>query len=395
MNRLLTLIAACGLLAAPAAAADEIPDLSGQVLTVNGPVAPQSLGIALMHEHIFINFPPPLEARDKWLSAGLPYPETPEAQHLWHQPLSFEIMGRLDIAWPANKDALTLTDEALAVDELNRFKAAGGGTVVELTSIGLGRNPGGLRRVAAATGLNIVMGGGWYRDEWLPEDVNERSIESLASQIVREITVGVDGGVNSNGIRAGIIGEVGVESHPPGDPLTANEIKSLRAAARAAMATGAPLSLHTLLTPGDPLTVLDVLADEGMDLSRVIMGHMNATIVRDEAYMLAIAERGVYLEFDLLGFRESTAVSAFVDDRTVASGIMLLLEKGYGDRVLLSHDTAIKLQLVNYGGYGYGYIPTHFLPHLEERGLSKAQINMISVKNPARALTFAKPGEQQ
>jgi phosphotriesterase-related protein len=364
-----------------------IPDLSGRIQTVRGLIEPGAAGMTLMHEHIFIDYSLPLDQPKKWASIGATYPGTPEAMDLWQRPLTPDIYPRLVLAWPANREALQLNDEAMAVQELDRFRLAGGGTVVELTSTGIGRTPAGLLRVAQATGLNVVMGAGWYRDEWLADDLSARSVEDMTAEIVRDITLGVD----DTGIRSGIIGEVGVESHPPDDPLTAREIKSLMAAGRAAMITGAPLSLHTLLTPGQDLEVLDRLEADGVDLGRVIVGHLSAVVARDRDYLLGIARRGVFLEFDLLGFRESTVVEPFLDDRAVADAIAWLVEQGFGERILLSQDTATRLQLTHYGGYGYAFIPTYFLPHLRGLGLSEAQVRAFVADNPARALTFTKP----
>jgi phosphotriesterase-related protein len=364
------------------------PDVYGKVVTVRGPVEPSELGLALMHEHIFIDYTLPLDAPEKWATAGLNYPDQPDELELWTSPLSIELLSRLQIAWPANRDALVFDDEQVAVNELMKFKSAGGGTVVALSNIGLGRRPDALRRASEKTGLHIVMGAGFYRDEWLADDLHELSIEEMTATIVSDLTEGI------GGVRAGIIGEVGVESHPPNDPLTDTEIRSLAAAGRAARITGAPRSLHTLLVPRQQLEVLDRLEQDGMDLSRVIVGHLNAPVARDLDYLLEIARRGVYLQFDLIGFRESTVVEEFVDDRAVAAAIVYLFRNGFGDRVLTSQDTAMKLQLTRYGGYGYAFIPSYLLPYLKRHGLSDDELHRLVVGNPARALTYAEPDRQ-
>ena len=116
------------------------------------------------------------------------------------------------------------------------FKRAGGNTIVDVTSIGLGRDPMALQQVADATGLNIVMGAGWYQKFYHPDDMDQRTVEDLRDEIIGDIAVGVGG----TGVRSGIIGEVGIN----GNPLTPNEMKSVRASAEASRATGAAITFH-------------------------------------------------------------------------------------------------------------------------------------------------------
>ena len=201
-------------------------NMAGKVITVNGPMDPDQLGATIMHEHIFIDF-----WRDKTLGFNAPATDV----EIWDQKLTLE---NLHLARERKhmKDNYMLTDEDVAVRELQYFKNSGGRTVVDVTNIGLGRDPLALQRVANATGLNIVMGSGWYQKFYHPVDMDERTVEDLASEIVRDITVGVNG----TGIRSGVIGEVGIN----GNPLTPNEVKSIKASARASRATGASISFH-------------------------------------------------------------------------------------------------------------------------------------------------------
>ena len=145
------------------------------------------------------------------------------------------------------------------------FRKNGGSTVVEVTSIGIGRDPLALRRVSNATGLNVVMGAGWYQKLCHPANMDQRTVEDMTEEIIRDITVGV----GETGIRSGLIGEVGLD----GDPLTENEFKSIRASARASRATGAAISLHYGGMGREKLEVMSVLGEEGADMSRIIFGH--------------------------------------------------------------------------------------------------------------------------
>lgn len=204
------------------------------VMTVRGPVGAMDLGVVLPHEHVFIDL------LAEYRGTGL------------------------------------LADETLAIEEVGRFREAGGATIVDCTSEGLGRRPEALRRVAEATGVSIVMGSGHYRRPYLDEArLDALSVDALADGIVRDIEVGVD----DTGIRAGIIGEVGCDR-----VLSAVEERALRAAARAHRRTGVAITTHAARWPvGD--AQLDLLVEEGADPGRVIIGHCD--MVPDPGYHLA------------------------------------------------------------------------------------------------------------
>ena len=358
--------------AASAPDAPAIPDISGSVLTVRGPVAPALLGETLMHEHIFVNF-------------QLPVPDTRD--HATEEAIARQPLGLANLAavragaW--NPDNDFLGDFATSYDELMDFKRGGGGTVVDVSGIRLGRDPRALLEMSNATGLHIVMGGGWYQKRYHPPDMDRLSVEEMTARLVRDIVEGVDGTY----IRSGIIGEIGIN----GNPLTPNEIKSIRASARAARLTGAPMSFHVGGYREEKLTVLDLVAAEGVELAHVTMGHSNS-LALDLPLARRVLARGVTLEFDWLGALGSPG--GFLgpsDDRKVARGLIQLVREGYAGQIVLSHDVCTKLQLKKYGGLGFTYIDDYFLPALRSLGLTDADIHRIMVVNPARQLTFAVP----
>ena len=357
--------------------------LAGNVLTVNGLVDPKELGVTIMHEHIILDI-----SHD-------PVPEfnAPVADlDLWQQKLTLENLhsaheGKLI------KDNFMLTDESVAAKELQHFKNEGGRTVVEVSSIGLGRDPLALRRIGNETGLNIVMGSGWYRTAYHPSNMDQRTVEDLTKEIVRDITVGVDG----TGIRSGIIGEVGIE----GNPLKPNEIKSIKASARASRATGAAISFHKGGTDREKLEVASVLKEEGAELSRVVFGHSDWW-AGDIPLLLEVLELGAYVQFDILG-RVAAPVARYpnnhdlnnlrlypaANDVLVGEAIPRLIEAGYEDKILLSQDVCWKTQLKAYGGTGYSFILEKFLPYLRTKGVSDPQIDKMMVGNPMKVLTLA------
>jgi phosphotriesterase-related protein len=158
---------------------------------------------------------------------------------------------------------MNMLDEQEAIEEAMLFKKAGGNTIVDVTNVGIGRDPLALARISRATGLNIIMGSGHYLAGSHPKDLAEKSEEEIAEEIVRDITEGAQGTT----IRAGLIGEIGCSY-----PMHQNEKKALRAAGMAQKMTGAPLSVH----PGrknniGALEAIDVLDKAGADLQRA--GH--------------------------------------------------------------------------------------------------------------------------
>ena len=336
---------------------------SGLVMTVAGPIRAADMGVTLMHEHI-------LNDCSCWWNA----PATPDRQHLADAPVSIEILGELRQDPFVNRHNITLDDEPLAVAELGAFRAAGGITVVDPTCRGIGRNPAALRRISAATGLNIVMGAGYYLASSHPPELTAMSVQSIADQIVAEALHGVDGS------RIGLIGEIGVSSD-----FTADEEKSLRGAAQAQVRTGLPLMVHL---PGWfrlGHRVLDIIEQEGCDPRHTVLCHMNPSHA-DADYQTDLAARGAFLEFDMIGmeyFYADQQVQCPSDDQ-VAVAILRLADAGHLDRILLSQDVFLKMMLTRYGGNGYVFVLRHFLPRLRRHGMDDAALHDLMTTNPRR-----------
>ena len=348
-----------------------IPNLQGKALTVLGPVTPDALGEVSMHEHLLLDIQtPPHNPRPGY--------DQPEAD----APLT---LGNLAAA---RAGGAIITNSVLGDfdeqrEEVLPFRYRGGGTMVDVTSIGLGRDPVALQRLSRATDLHVIMGAGWYERNFHPADMDSRSVEELTEVIVGDITEGAEG----TGIRSGIIGEVGVE----GNPLTDNELKSVRASGRASRITGAPITFHRGGVGDEQHTVLDVLEDEGVDLRRVTMGHAG-TVGLDLPFARRLLARGVFVEADFLGTTGSPWGTLFpFTDRTVAHSLKSLVDEGFGDQIVLGHDVCQKIQLRRYGGHGFTYLHDHFLPALIEIGVAPETVRAFMTTNAHRALTFGAP----
>jgi len=306
----------------------------GQVQTVLGAVAPGELGFTLPHEHTKCSL--------WWIENRWDY---------------WELIG----------------DEPRMNEELAAYKALGGGTVVDVTPIGIGRDLERLARISEATGLHIVAGAGWYRQAYYPAEarIDRRSVDDLADEIVQEF---IDGP-----FRPGIIGEIGTDK----PWVTAQEERVFRAAARAALRTGASVTTHAVQSDVG-LAQLSILEDEGLDPARIVIGHCDSH--PQLKHWREIVRRGAYVEADFLGMSFTPLERA--GEPKVVELISTLLNEGFEKQILLSHDVCHDSQLTSYGGNGYTYLQKTFLPRLAAAGVNAATIKTITVENPARLLTL-------
>jgi phosphotriesterase-related protein len=227
-----------------------------------------------------------------------------------------------------------------------------------------------LRRASERTGLQIVMGSGWYRHPFLDRQYFEtHSTDEIAADIVRDIEVGVA----DTGIRAGVIGEIACDR-----VITPAEERSFRAAARAHLRTGATISTHAARWPIGHAQ-LDILCQEGVDPGRVIIGHSDS--VHDSAYHESLAERGAWVEFDNIDGDSD------YDNALEIEWITGLVRAGHLGRILLSQDICLRSQFATYGAFGYTFLFDRFVLMLRDTGLSDEQVHILLVENPRRALT--------
>jgi phosphotriesterase-related protein len=336
------------------------------IQTVRGPISPQDLGLTLAHEHLL------LDLRVLWDE-----PQSEERRLLATAPIT--PTARAD--WISNPyeslDNLCLDDEAAAASELSLFAEAGGRGLIDLTVEGLGPQPLALRRISERTGVQIVAGVGLYRALAHPEWVAAASVEELAARFVRAIREGFDG----TDVRAGVLGELGTSS-----PIQAEEIKVLRAAARAHFETGVAINVHPVIFHREGPRILDVLQAEGVDLRRVALSHTDEQ--SDYDYHCSLAVRGAWLSFDTLGSEEvfSPDQREPTDEERMAA-LLRLLEAGWAGQILLSQDVCTKLQLTRFGGRGYAHVLRTIVPRLRQAGVEEATIHELLVDNPRRYLT--------
>lgn len=345
-------------------------DLRGKIQTVTGLIAPEDLGSTLMHEHILCDITPP-----KLAASNV-------------EDVEITLENYFDIVYGTipHKGKYKLVVPELLTKEIAQIREWGGKSVVELTCAGLKPMPEALAAMSAETGVQIIMGCGYYVHDYQTQDPLSAGVyDKTADDVARDIIGQIYHGAWGTGVRAGIIGEVGCQS-----PWTDHEKKVMQGALIAQQETGAAINVHPGRHPDQPQEVADFLRARGGDTSRVVISHIDRTVFDDDR-LLRLADSGVTLEFDLFGQEMSYYPHSDIDmpnDAHRLQMIRMLIDHGHLDRVVISHDICYCTRLTKFGGHGYGYIHRHILPLMLRRGFTEDEIAAIMERNPQRILTF-------
>ena len=311
------------------------------VETVRGLVDVAALGTTLMHEHVFV--------------------------------LNEEVRQNYPADW--NED--DRVDDAIS--KLNALARRGCQTIADPTVLGLGRDIGRIKRVAAGTDLNIIVATGLYTYNELPLYFRFRyphadGRDPMTDMFVTDITEGIgDTGVKAAFLKCAIDDQ----------GMTPGVERVLRAVARAHAQTGAPITVHTHPHSGTGRDVLRVLKEEGTDLTKVVLGHSGDSTDLD--YLTELADAGCLLGMDRFGLDLITPFEERVG--TVAA----LCERGYAESMVLSHDASCYIDwfapeaIPTFApAWHFAHIFDQVLPALAERGVSQSHIQTMLVDNPRR-----------
>ena len=313
-----------------------------QIQAARGPVDTSALGVTLMHEHIFV--------------------------------LSAEILQNYPEAWGDEEERVRA-----AVERLNELSLRGVDTVVDLTVVGLGRYIPRIQRVAAQTRINIIVATGIYTYNDIPFYFHFRGPgtalggpELMVDMFVRDI----ERGIADTAVRAGVLK---CATDAPG--VTPGVERVLRAVAQAHRQTGVPISTHTHARSRRGLEQQKIFREEGVDLTRVVIGHSGDTT--DLEYLEELIANGSYLGMDRFGIDTILSFEERVD--TVAK----MCERGHAGRMVLSHDAAcfndwlperdLPAVLPN---WHYLHIHNDVIPALKKRGVTDAHLHTMMVENP-------------
>lgn len=320
------------------------PAAARAVPTFTGEVTPEELGTTLVHEHLFVT--------DPELDVNMPHPEWDEERAI-----------------------------AEAAAELETLHDLGVRTVVDLTVIGHGRDVRRVARVAARTRVRIVAATGCYAAEILPLHfrLNGPGLvvdgpDPLVELFLRDIEEGIAG----TGVRAGMLK---VASDAAG--LTPDATRVFTAAAEAHRRTGVPITTHSHAATAGGRAQQDLLEHLGVPLDRVIIGH--AGDATDLAYLRSIAQRGSYIGFDRFGMAHTGS------DEDRIRMLLAVLDAGFADRVVLSHDAAVfsrftppSWRAVHTPDWRMSHLHRTILPRLRSAGVDEATLERIIVGNPRR-----------
>lgn len=311
----------------------------GVVMTVTGPMPASALGAVDAHDHLFLDTP----------------------------------------ALPG--DAFTELEPV--VEELREARATGLGALVEMTPIGLGRQPAAMRAASEASGVPVIAASGYHRDAHYPAGhwVHDASVETLTERIVTDLTEGMhpadwnDPSLPLDPARAGAI--KGGASYHHASP---SERRRLEAIAAASVRTGAAVLVHTEIgTFGHEL--VDLLEGHGVAPSRVLLAHLDRN--PDAELHAEIAARGVTLEYDTMGRTK------YHPDSVVLDLIEAVVARGHLDRIVLGLDLGRRESFRAYGGGpGMRHLLATFVPRLRRR-IGDDAVERILVANPARAFALA------
>lgn len=310
------------------------------IRTVTGDIDPAALGITLGHDHVFTR--PPADVSDPDL--------------------------RMD-------------DEGAATQECRRFRAAGGGAIVEMTTVDYGRDAAALARISAGAKLHLIAATGFNKGKFADRLTDSLTVEEIAAWMIAEITTGVcgervGGMAEARGaIRCGLI-----KASSGMDAANPNELKVFAAAIQAHLATGAPIGTHTEKGTW-VLEQAAIFRAGGVAPEKILLGHLD--LKPDLGYLLEIAATGVNLSFDQFGKQK------YLPDSERINLIGALAERGHGRQIILGGDMARRSYFTSYnGGPGLAHIPTTIAAALRER-IGAAALDDLLIHNPRRWLSFA------
>lgn len=332
------------------------------IQTVTGAISPESVRRVMHHEHLLSLVPGP------WLHGG------------------------------AGSDEV-----ANAITAIEVLPELGFDTVVDLSPHGVvGRserseNVSLLKEIAERSTVNVVAGSSVYLESFSPAWTIDSTLAELTARFVRDATVGLEG----TDIRVGIFGEQATSL----GQITEHEEKCLRAAVRATRETGLALTTHT--THGTmPIEQITIVQDEGADLSRLLIGHLD--IPTEESEIVRALDLGANVAFDTIGkenwdFVTEPLPSDLVDgeytkrayhraDLHRAERIARLIDRGYASQILLALDLTgaeVYLNPRTHGRWGYAYLGAVFVPLLRELGVSEPDLETMLRTNPVRLLSIA------
>ncbi len=318
------------------------------VNTVLGRISPEQMGITAVHEHI----------------------------------------GFSHLGWEYDPDCFYNIAERMEkiTNDLSDFRLLGGGTLVDVSGIGLGRDLDLYTLVSRGAGVNLVACTGFWAESGIHGYFHDKDIDYFEELFVTELTRGME---NTN-IKAGII-KIGNST----SEITRLEEITYRAAARAARKTGAAVTTHGSNVARKQV---ELFLDEKLDPERIIIGHLDAPTAIDLERDKEFCRKGIYVGYDHIGFEAWSMMHYAIPDARRVKLVKAMVEAGFVERVLISLDVSswglgykhppVRYRLPARGSayHNYGHLDRYFVPMLRQAGISEDDVHTIQVKNPRRVI---------
>lgn len=348
--------------------------MSTKVQTVLGDIDSEELGRTLTHEHLSMEF-------------GHFYRKPPtRMRNIFQNRINLNTVGYVKQYPYSSKSNLVFNDESAeeaVYKDVATFKEAGGGSIVENSTEGLGRNLNFCLNVSKQTGVHVIVGTGYYIADTQPADYLHYNKEDMYNHMLKELT---EGCIGNGDVKAGFMGEIASVW-----PLRDFEIKAIKAAGEVQEKVGCGVSFHPHRVSEAPFEIIRLYLEAEGAPDKAVMSHLDRTLLETEK-LLEFSELGTYCQFDLFGtevsYYQLNVDTDMPSDAQRIGMIRQLVDQGKENRVLMSHDIHTKHRLTTFGGHGYSHIIDNVLPKMKTKGFSQATIDKITIENPAKWLAM-------
>lgn len=358
-----------------------------RITTVLGDIAPEALGVTDMHEHIMFDGSDMGDICRPSMPKNLPIK--------WEDKISLENIGLLKRNFTLCRDAMDLDDEDVMAGEVADYRESGGDAILELSVPGIRLDVAAIRRISEKTGVHVITATGFYIESSWKGKFDDYKPRDFYQHMLKE----VEEGIGETGVHPGCI-KIALSS------FTQREEWALRAAGQLAKDTGLSVTVHPCgAAGGKPDRVVDILTEEGMPASKIVIAHVPMANNRGLAEMIrypelwalnldtakAILSRGANVSVEFMsGQIDLEAMGSQSNpDYMKLAGLVRLIEEGYCQQMVLGTDLCVKTMARRWGGEGYCRLTKFAVPALQKYGgVSDYAIRQIMRENPARILAY-------
>lgn len=362
-----------------------------KITTVMGDIDPEQLGFTLSHEHVVQSlFLTTTYFRSKDVMKNI----SKEKLTLIDENIEFLRKG----GWVFSEEVQRIDDDEYSpfiINELKKYKEAGGNSILECTVHGLeGRPVEDLKYYSKESGVQIVKGTGFYTASTLSESYVGKSEENLKKILKNEI----ENGIEDTNIKPGFV-KSALSTMTLEGKLCDTEATAFRAVCQTAVETGMGMVVHLSMLPVELysiyLEVIDIAIKEiGLNPGKLMFCHTDTLGVNGDQRKMNMdllhrfLDAGINISFDGFGLYLGESIPCFIKDQQRVDAICQFIKEGYGKQIMMGHDFGIRTNGIAYGGYGYTRVINYACPSLRERGCTEKEIRQLTVENPKNFLSY-------